>query len=151
VNVSEQGECILHLEFEARVDNLKAIRPQVDETAVAEGFDEKTADQLVLAIDEACANVIRHAYEYKPGSVILNIYREDGDLVFVLEDFAESIDCSSIKPRKLDEVRPGGLGLNLIDQIMDSWEFVNSADGKGNVLIMKKQLPKKAKTAHVQM
>ncbi len=143
MKVSERAERILHLEFDARADNLKAIRPQVDETAVAEGFDEKTADQLVLAIDEACSNVIRHAYEHKPGPVILNIYREDGQLVFVLEDFAECIDCSSIKPRELDEVRPGGLGINLIDQIMDSWEFANATDGKGNLLVMKKQLPKK--------
>ncbi len=143
MKVSERAERILHLEFDARADNLKVIRPQVDETAVAEGFDEKTADQLVLAIDEACSNVIRHAYEHKPGPVILNIYREDGQLVFVLEDFAERIDCSSIKPRELDEVRPGGLGINLIDQIMDSWEFANSTDGKGNLLVMKKQLPKK--------
>lgn len=149
--VSEQAERLLHLEFEAHADNLKAIRPQVDETAVAEGFDEKTADQLVLAIDEACANVIRHAYEHKPGPVVLNIYREGDQLVFVLRDFAESIDCSTIKPRSLDEVRPGGLGINLIDQIMDNWEFANSSDGSGNLLIMKKQLPHKKHTAHVQI
>ena len=147
--VSEQAERVLHLEFEARVDNLRAIRPQVDETAKAEGFDEKTADQLVLAIDEACANVIRHAYEHEPGPVVLDIFREDKQLVFVLQDFAECIDCSSIKPRSLDEVRPGGLGINLIDQIMDSWEFANSSDGIGNLLIMKKQLPHKTETTHV--
>ena len=48
MKVSEQAQPILHLEFEARADNLKAIRPQVDETAVAEGFDEKTADNRVV-------------------------------------------------------------------------------------------------------
>ena len=147
--VSDTAERILHLEFEAHADNLKAIRPQVDQTAVAEGFDEKTAVQLVLAIDEACANVIRHAYNHEPGPVVLNIFRDDDQLIFVLQDYAENIDCSDIKPRSLEEVRPGGLGINLIDQIMDSWEFANASEGRGNLLIMKKQLPQKKETAHV--
>lgn len=132
---------LVEIEFNARADNLRMIRSVVGDASREIGCPGKVCERLVLAVDEACANVIRHAYGHdETGRVVLRIRLEDDTLVFELEDFAAAVDGSKLKPRSLDVMRPGGLGLSLIDQIMDSWEFKRPARGEGNLLVMRKRL-----------
>jgi sigma-B regulation protein RsbU (phosphoserine phosphatase) len=63
---------------------------------------------------------------------------------FELRDYAEPVDASRIRPRDLSECRPGGLGINLIDSVMDEWRFCAPEAGRGNRLIMVKKLAPKA-------
>lgn len=120
---------------------LKLVRQTVDEQLKRLLFSAEQRQRVVLAIDEATANVIRHAYGGDPsGRMSLDIWRRGGELHFVLRDWADAVDPSRIKPRDLGECRPGGLGINLIDMVMDRWGFEAPQDGKGNVLRMVKRL-----------
>ncbi|HLN25215.1 MAG TPA: ATP-binding protein, partial [Patescibacteria group bacterium] len=62
-------------------------------------------------------------------------------LVVQLIDFAPPVDVDKIKPRPLDEVRPGGLGTHFILSAMDEVAFVPPPEGAGNMLKMIKAIP----------
>ena len=64
---------------------------------------------------------------------------EDGVVVRV-RDFAAPVDPEKLKPRDLADVRPGGLGIHFIKNLMDSAVFLPGADGIGNVLQMTKRV-----------
>lgn len=127
-----------------RVDpvNLKTIRQRVQQVAAELGFDEETQARIVLCIDEAVTNLLRHAYKGDTsGQAVLRFKRQNNTLVIYLRDYAPDVYDNSIKPRDLSQARPGGLGINFIDSVMDSWEFATPKDGFGNLLIMKKEIP----------
>ena len=98
-------------------------------------------DRLVLAVDEACTNVIRHAYGGEcTRRIALHVARERDMLAFELRDQAPAVDPACLKPRDLSECRPGGLGLPFIDATMDDWTLEPAAEGQGNILRMHKRL-----------
>ncbi len=139
--IEEVGEMVLHLKFSSQPDRLKLVRNAVFDTAMLCGCSEPTARDIVIAVDEANQNVIRHAYKGAPnGQVVLDISRENDDIVLHLRDFAEKVDVSRIKPRDLDDIRPGGLGTHFIREVMDEVEFISPPDGTGNLLRMKKRI-----------
>jgi sigma-B regulation protein RsbU (phosphoserine phosphatase) len=140
--MAEKDEATL-LEFRipARSDQLGKMRAAVRECVEASGCSENPTADIVLAVDEACQNVIRHAYKGDPEGVIeLIIRREGGDLVFSLFDSAPEIDPSKVRPRDLDDVRPGGLGTHFIQKVMDRADFVPRPRGSGNLLRMVKRI-----------
>ncbi len=132
---------ILELRTPARAAQLKRIRDAVRETVVTEGCGSECAADIVMAIDEACQNIIRHAYgKDRSGEIVLEVERQGKDLVFSLVDFAPRIDPARVKPRDLDDVRPGGLGTHLIRKVMDSADFIEPPPGCGNLLRMVKRI-----------
>lgn len=135
------GEPLLELRVPARPAELKGVRKAVRECLRGCGFGERSARDIVLAIDEACQNVIRHAYGPRGGGdIVLEVDRTGDEVVFSLIDFAPRIDPAKVKPRDLDDVRPGGLGTHLIREVMDSAEFIEPPAGCGNLLRMVKRI-----------
>ncbi len=135
------SERLVEHRFESRADQLRRVRQLVRQAAEAKAAPSELVDCLVLAVDEACANIIRHAYgPNRAGDIILEIDYSAGELVFRLRDFAAPVDKAALRPRELDALRPGGLGLRLIREIMDSYEFLAPAEGRGNVLVMRKRI-----------
>ncbi|MBK8069250.1 MAG: SpoIIE family protein phosphatase [Rhodanobacteraceae bacterium] len=123
-------------------ENLRLVRRKTSEVLNEIGFDEDQRARLVLAVDEAVANVIRHAYAgCCDGRVELSFWLDADALRIELRDYADPVDPNRIKPRDLSECRPGGLGVNLIDSVMDAWGFRHPEDGPGNQLTMIKRLP----------
>lgn len=96
---------------------------------------------IVLAVDEACANIIRHSYEGAVDKPILcEGQLEDGTISFILRDFGKKVDPSCIQSRDLGDVRPGGLGVHFMRKVMDTVEFEDCGAG-GTCLTMRKRLP----------
>jgi sigma-B regulation protein RsbU (phosphoserine phosphatase) len=93
-----------------------------------------------MAVDEACQNVIRHAYGGKPGEIVLEIERSGDRVVVWVRDFARPVDVSKIEPRPLEDVRAGGLGVHLIREVMDEWRFEPVPSGEGNLFRMAKRI-----------
>lgn len=94
------------------------------------GFDDNTCGQIALAVDEALCNVIRHGYErMADGRIWLNVWplEEAGGEPFgiriEIQDEAKQVDPQGIKGRDLDDVRPGGLGVYIMNQIMDAVRY----------------------------
>ena len=126
--------------FPARPERLCDIRRAVAAAAAALGCPDSVIGDVVLAVDEACQNIIRHAYHGADGDIVVQIDGEDGDLVVRLVDFAPKVDVARICPRPLDEVRPGGLGTHFIRSVMDRVDFPPPPAGCGNVLRMVKHI-----------
>lgn len=129
--------------FLASSAELKEIREAVRDGAQRAGVEDELIGDLVLAVDEACQNIIRHAYsEEKGGDIELAMRREDGELVIDLRDFAQPVDPDCVnRQRDLDEVRPGGLGTHFMRSVMDDVRFVECSEKRGNLLRMRKRLP----------
>ena len=143
IAAAEEEEILLSLTVPSQADLLKLIRNAVSETARFCGCDKDVCRDIVIAVDEACQNVIRHAYGGSPnGEIGLEIIRRSDVLVFLLRDFAESIDVSSVKPRDLDDIKPGGLGTHFMREVMDVVQFMPPPADGGNLLRMVKKLPK---------
>ena len=120
---------------------MRKIREAVREAVESCGCSAECAADVVMAVDEACQNIIRHAYcDDTGGAIELEIERCGEDLVVSLRDFAPEVDPDEVKPRDLDEIRPGGLGTHLIREMMDSAEFIRPESGGGNLLRMVKRV-----------
>jgi sigma-B regulation protein RsbU (phosphoserine phosphatase) len=132
---------LLDLDVPARPAELKGIRNAVRDCLEGCGCSAKTTADIVLAIDEACQNIIRHAYDGGPDDRIeLEIDRDGDQLIFRLIDFAPRIDPAKVRPRDLDDVRPGGLGTHFIRNVMDETEFLEPPSGRGNLLKMVRRI-----------
>lgn len=133
-------ERIVKLVFSSLPNRLKLVRCLVESTAEMMGCNEAVSKDIALAVNEACANVIQHTYRGATDKeIILVIERQDRYLEFLLSDFGDRVDPAKIKPRDLDDVRPGGLGSHFIRKIMDSVDYM-PGDAVGNKLIMKKKI-----------
>jgi anti-sigma regulatory factor (Ser/Thr protein kinase) len=107
---------------------LALVRDLAKRMAESAGFDEATATTLALAVDEAMANVIEHAYHGQTGREI-QVHLEDRGPDFTVEvvDNGDRVDTGSLPrfelARYVNERRTGGLGVHLMGKIMDSVSF----------------------------
>ena len=132
--------------FPARPSQLKLVRCLVREASAMCGCESKVVDEMVLAIDEACQNIIRHAYPgVRDGQAELEIICKDGLLEFRLQDFGPTSDKDKIKPKRPKKLRPGGLGVFLMHEIMDEVGYLPVPPGKGNLLRLVKRIERGAK------
>ena len=118
---------------------LKLVREEVDRFLRSCRFSDKLREDILVAMGEATANSIRHAYENKPGHevrVTLEDYPEK--VVFRVRDFGRKIN-----PAKLEEtpvlppVNPHGLGIYFMKTIMDDLKY-NTSHSEGNEVILTK-------------
>jgi len=136
-----RGARLLHRRFPARAGELRGVREAVRSEALGQGCAPECAGDIVIAVDEACQNIIRHAYSgCGDGEIVLEIERAGEELVISLRDFAAPIDPSRVRPRDLDDVRPGGLGTHLIRELMDGADFAPPPPGGGNLFRMRKRI-----------
>lgn len=89
------------------------------------GFGQDVSGRIALAVDEALANVINHGYDRqreKPIWLFIWTHTPTGapGIRIVIEDEARQIDPETICGRDLDDVKPGGLGVHIIREVMDS-------------------------------
>ncbi len=134
-------EQLLKIHFPARADRLKLIRQMVKQVSKSAGCNENLAEKLVIAVNEACMNVIQHAYKgQEAGEIILEIFNNGEELVFRLEDEAEPVNLESVRPRDLEDIRPGGLGTYFMCEIMDNCEMGHLEGNRGNYLRMIKKI-----------
>jgi anti-sigma regulatory factor (Ser/Thr protein kinase) len=131
---------IFRIEFSSSPRLLRVVRAAVGQVGGLAGLDEDETRRLVTAVDEACANAIRHSYGGDPGQrLILILTLRDDRLDIELRDFGKKPDPARVAPAAADTSRPGGLGLPLIRDVMDEVEFDLSA-AQGTILRLAKRL-----------
>ena len=130
------------MEFDANTENLKSIRDGFRALFFEHQIDKKTSDEMVIALNEACMNIIQHAYKGRIGKIEIVIKKNANQWHFELIDFAPLVDIKTIKAKDLAEVRPGGLGVNFLKNIMDSvvYENIKNPQQQGNKLTLTKQI-----------
>jgi anti-sigma regulatory factor (Ser/Thr protein kinase) len=94
------------------------------------GFGSVEADGVVLAIHEACANAIAHGHQGSTEQQIdLTVLVTLTCLSVEVQDYGAKQDVSVIKPRALQDIRPGGLGTYFMQALMDEVTYDSSATG----------------------
>ena len=134
-------EPLLELRFPAQADRLKLVRGSIRAAARMCGFNDTAAQNIVLAVDEACQNIIIHGYKGRAdGEIVLHLARRRDGIQVSLVDSAPLVDPATITPRALTDIRPGRLGSYFIREIMDTADYRPRPDGAGNLLEMFKRL-----------
>lgn len=88
------------------------------------GLDASAAEAVRHAVNEACANVIKYAYQGDPGrSITVKMRSRRAGFEVVIEDSGVTADPEQIHGRDLGDVRPGGLGVHLIRRAFDVVAF----------------------------
>ena len=131
----------------SRTDHLLEVRDFVSDAARQFGFNEEDIANIVLAVDEACTNIIKHAYQYAPDKEIdIAILRTDGAFEVRIKDSGKNFNPDSLKApdlkQNLSHHRRGGLGVYLMKKLMDKVEYDFEA-GHSNVVSLVKYLTKK--------
>jgi sigma-B regulation protein RsbU (phosphoserine phosphatase) len=132
---------LIKISVPALPERLKLIRAAVTAAAETVGCSENCRMDIVMAVDEACQNIIRHGYKNDPdGAIVVDVRRAGDTLVIKLIDYAQPVDVETVKPRDLEDVRPGGLGVHIIREVMDEAEFKKPPEGVGNLLELTKKI-----------
>ena len=112
------------------------VRSAVQKAAETAGFAQPEVDAIILAMEEALANTIRHGYGGPCKQPIVVTLRkippgekEAAGLEIIVRDFGQQVDPQEIKSRHLDDIRPGGLGVHIIQSTMDQVEYSCPNDG----------------------
>ena len=132
------------LKIDAKVENLPVIADFI--AAVMRQLDiEEGVSEIQIAVDEACTNIIQHAYSGKGGIITISCKLQDDDLVITIRDEGRPFDPGSVPlpdvEANLEERRIGGLGIYLMRKLMDDVSYNFNAK-KGNKLTMRKRLTK---------
>ena len=112
---------------------LSVIRSVTATMADIYGMAERGRDDVKLAVDEACSNVIKYAYRGDAGQKIVVKFFITKAFEVVIEDNGIKARPESIRGRSLDDVRPGGLGVHFIRRTFDVFAF-DQEKKKGNRL-----------------
>jgi phosphoserine phosphatase RsbU/P len=103
------------------------------------GFPQAETEKVILAVHEACTNVIEHCYKGDITQRIdVTILVSAADITIEIRDYGQKQDIASIKPRPLHDVRPRGLGTHLMRSIMDHVTY-NSSDTGTLVRMIKRR------------
>jgi anti-sigma regulatory factor (Ser/Thr protein kinase) len=120
---------------------LPVVRGAIGPLAALIGWDESECDAIVLAVNEALANVITHAYHNRTdGLMELECRERGGGLEITLLDNGDAPDRSRICAREIGCDQPGGLGTHIIRDVMDKVSYQESP--AGNRFVASKQLRK---------
>jgi serine/threonine-protein kinase RsbW len=137
MNLSESKD------FVVDSSNLKEVRTFSREVFEKINLPQDLKDELVLAIAEAAQNIVKHAYkgvEETTDTMQIKISLKDGDLEIGFFDKGKPVVPENIQHRKLDDIKPGGLGTFFIKQIMDAAVFKKDQKGWVNHLILTKKI-----------
>ncbi len=124
-------------------DNLSSVRDFIEFHGRELDLSSKEIAHIILAVDEACTNIIKHAYQdSKVGKIKIKIDKKKDKLSVKLTDKGLHFDPSIIPDPNVEESQKmkkgGGLGMFLMKKIMDEVKY--NAKGKGNELILIKYL-----------
>jgi len=142
-----KAEMLVKLELQSNPEALCLVRATVERAAEVLHFQDAEARAIVRSVDEALANVMRHAYGGRPGLPIEMSCRRvepsgqkaaQGGIEILLTDKGVPVKPAELKGRPFEDIRPGGLGLHFIHESMDEVEFTRKK-GK-NLLRMVKYL-----------
>ncbi len=138
------------LKISAATENLGIIRDFVSRLAHKVGFSAEEVDQIVLAVDEACTNVIKHAYKFDASRLIeIEITIDSKKITILITDHGNGFDLSKLPKPNLNvaakKARAGGLGIHLMKKLMDDVQF-NIVRGKMTQVRLIKYKSRKTKT-----
>jgi serine/threonine-protein kinase RsbW len=128
-----------------RFDRLTEIAAFITEAAREAGLGDDDVFHVEMAVDEACSNIIEHAYAHISGDIdLLWTCPGPGQMEIVIHDSGEPFDPDAVplppigRQDQMDDLNEGGLGLYFIRKLMDEVRF-EFTPGQGNTLYLAKR------------
>ena len=137
MNLSESKD------FQVNSSSLKEVRTFSRDVFEKINLPQDQKDELVLAIAEAAQNIVKHAYkgvEETTDTMQIKISLKDSQLEIGFFDKGKTVVPENVQHRKLDDIKPGGLGTFFIKQIMDAAVFKKDQKGWVNHLVLTKKI-----------
>lgn len=130
------------LKLPSHTDYLDLIRDFISKLAEHSGFDEENVYKIALAVDEACTNVIRHAYSKNEMNPIdIEVQLDDKIFTVIVSDTGRGFDPDSVNEPDLEDImlrhKVGGFGLYLIKTLMDEVDFSIDPEVRNEVRMTK--------------
>ena len=123
--------------------SLKEVRTFSRDVFEKINLDQDLKDELVLAIAEAAQNIVKHGYkgiEETSDRMEIKISLNEDQLEIGFYDKGKPVVPENIQHRKLDDIKPGGLGTFFIKQIMDGAIFKKDQHDWVNHLVLTKKI-----------
>ena len=148
-----RGANALSIELPGDVSYLAHIREFIVDLARKTGFSEEEIARIEMSVDEACSNVIEHAYsadkqwhrQHDDPEIRLAISVTDDQLVIEINDHGQHFDFAAYRPTDIQthvtDMQTGGYGIAIMRQFMDEVTYSSSA-ATGNTLRLVKYLKK---------
>ncbi len=135
----------MHLHIQSQTQKLNLVREFIAEAARESGFDDEATGKIMLAVDEACTNIIKHAYEYAGNRDIdVEVSTNGTRFEVIITHNGKSFDPKGVKSPDMQEYfrkyQRGGLGIHLMRRLMDEVAYETLPD-KRNVVRLIKLLP----------
>ena len=122
---------------------LREVRNFVQHFVQQFDVNKKDLDEIILAVDEAYTNIIKHAYNNDPNQTVKIELSTSTDILWVqLSDTGFHFNADEYQPpdllKRIKNKQRGGMGVYLINKLMDSVEY--SSAGKTNTILMRKRI-----------
>lgn len=144
--MNNQINHIARFKTKSKTENLEIIRNFVYENSTKFGFNSYKAEELVLAVDEACTNLIKHAYKYNDeNTIIVELKSDSNNFIVNIIDYSPSFDPRNVSNPDLvkyrEECKKGGLGIFIMKSLVDNIDYQVSGNGSiTNILTLTKHL-----------
>lgn len=130
------------LTVSAELSNLAKIRRFIEKRSAVLKLTPEAVGDIRLAVDEAAANIILHGYRGAPGTIEVEMIRNDDVIIVNLRDSAPVFDPTTVPPPDLSipffQRSPGGMGVHLIRQAVDKICHQTSASGGNELTLVKR-------------
>ncbi len=134
-------QTLFEKKFPADTTELAAVRSAVATVCAQAGCSRECSENLVLAINEACMNIIQHGYRFAAGQEFCLRMVQDGPVLLAqLLDNGRRVALSDLRPRELDDLRPGGLGVRFMQEVTDAVVYLEPPAGYNNFLQLSKRI-----------
>lgn len=140
--IPNNQKIINELVVKSTTDNLATIRKFIRENTSSSCVDEDAISKIILAVDEACTNIIKHAYKYSPeGEITIKLQSDNKKIIIKIIDEGKNFNPELIPEPDLKrlqkEHKGGGLGMFLMKKLMDKVEYSNISHNRNQVLLVK--------------
>jgi len=135
---------ISELIVKSRTENLSLIRDFISTKASKAGLSKEDIENIMLAVDEACTNIIKHAYSsYPDGEIVINLESNSDKILINIIDHGITFNPDSVPDPDLQKYykngRVGGLGMYLMKTLMDDVKYI-SVPGEYNKVVLSKKI-----------
>ena len=130
--------------IKSRTENLTTVREFISSAVEEINTPQDIAGDIVLAVDEACTNIIKHAYKFYPdGDINIKLRYSEQKITVKITDHGSPFSPEAVPTPDLqkyfEEKRVGGLGMYLMKSLMDDVRY-KSVPGKYNQVLLTKKL-----------
>ena len=122
-------------------DGMSAFRQQVEQDLLNYGAHADAAADIIIALNEALVNVVRHGYRRQPGRVEMTLWRQADALLIELLDEAPLFDPTSVPTPDITvplAQRPfGGMGVHMMREFVDELRYQTTVDDRNQLTLVK--------------